>query len=44
MFEAYIHAGNYEALFDEREFASGVYLYRLQSEKISISKKFVLTK
>ena len=36
--------GNYTATFDGANLASGVYVYRLQSESVSISKKFVLMK
>jgi Secretion system C-terminal sorting domain len=37
-------AGNYVATFNGAGFASGVYLYQLQSGSISITKKFVLLK
>jgi hypothetical protein len=37
-------AGNYVATFDGSDLASGVYLYKLQSDKVSITKKFVLMK
>ncbi len=37
-------AGNYNASFDGSNLASGIYVYRLQSESVTISKKFVLMK
>ncbi len=37
-------AGNYVATFDGSDLASGVYMYKLQSDKASITKKFVLMK
>jgi hypothetical protein len=37
-------AGNYEATFNGANLASGVYMYRLQSDNVSITKKFVLMK
>ena len=37
-------AGNYVATFDGSDLASGVYLYKLESDKVSITKKFVLMK
>ena len=37
-------AGNYVATFDGSDLASGVYLYKLQSDKVSLTKKFVLMK
>jgi Secretion system C-terminal sorting domain len=40
----YQQAGNYTTSFDASGLASGVYLYRLQSGNVSISKKFVLMK
>jgi hypothetical protein len=36
--------GSYTATFDGSDLASGVYVYRLQSESVSISKKFMLIK
>jgi hypothetical protein len=38
------NAGNYVATFNGAGFASGVYLYKLQSENVSLTKKFVLMK
>lgn len=38
------NAGNYIATFDGTGLATGVYMYRLQSENVSISKKFILMK
>ena len=37
-------AGNYIATFDGTGLASGIYLYRLQSDNISLTKKFILMK
>lgn len=42
IFEGSQKAGNYIAEFNGSELTSGVYLYRLQSEGVSISKKFIL--
>ena len=36
--------GNYEATFNGANLASGVYMYRLQSDNVTITKKFVLMK
>lgn len=36
--------GNYAVTFDGSGLASGVYMYQLQSENVSITKKFVLMK
>jgi hypothetical protein len=44
IFEGVQNAGNYVATFDATGLASGVYLYRLQSGNISITKKLVLTR
>jgi hypothetical protein len=44
LFNGVQNAGNYVATFDGAEFASGVYLYRLQSGSVSLTKKFVLMK
>lgn len=44
LFEGVRQSGNYEAIFDGGEFAGGVYVYRLQSPNVAISKKFVLLK
>lgn len=44
LFDGYQPAGNYVATFDGTKLAGGVYFYRLQSENVSITKKFVLTK
>jgi len=35
-------AGNYRATFDGKGLASGLYLYRLKADKVSITKKFIL--
>jgi hypothetical protein len=44
LFAGVQHAGNYTATFDGSKFASGVYLYRLQSGSNSISRKLVFMK
>lgn len=38
------NAGYYNVTFNASKFSSGVYIYRLQSENVSISKKLVLVK
>ncbi len=38
------NAGYYNVTFDASKLSSGVYIYRLQSENVSISKKLVLVK
>jgi hypothetical protein len=44
IFEGSQKAGSYLAIFDGRGLASGVYYYRLQSENVAITKKFILMK
>jgi hypothetical protein len=44
IFDGVQNAGNYVATFDATGLASGVYLYRLQSENVSITKKLILAK
>ena len=44
LFDGQQKTGNYVATFDGTGLASGVYMYRLESEGVSISKKFVLMK
>jgi len=44
LFSGQLHAGNYDATFDGSQFAGGVYIYRLEAGKTSISKKLVLLK
>lgn len=44
LFEGIHQVGNYVATFDGARLASGVYMYQLQSENVSITKKFVLMK
>ncbi len=44
LFDGVQQAGNYLATFDGSQLAGGVYLYRLQSESASMTKKFVLMK
>jgi len=44
LFEGVQQVGNFRADFDGAKLASGVYVYRLQSESVSISNKFVLMK
>jgi hypothetical protein len=44
LFEGFQNAGKYIADFDGSKLASGVYLYKLQSNGISITKKLVLMK
>ena len=40
----YLNAGSYKILFDANILSSGVYFYRLQSDKMFITKKFLLIK
>lgn len=44
LFQGFHKAGTYEVSFDASKLASGVYIYRLQSDNVSISKKLVLVK
>ena len=39
-----MNAGIYEVQFDASQFTSGVYIYRLITEDLSISKKMILIK
>jgi hypothetical protein len=42
--EGRFEAGNHTAIWNAGNFASGVYLYRIESEGFSVTKKMVLTK
>jgi len=44
LFEGIQQVGNYKADFDGSKLASGVYVYKLQAENVTISKKLVLMK
>ncbi|MEJ5352177.1 MAG: T9SS type A sorting domain-containing protein [Melioribacteraceae bacterium] len=44
IFEGNQNAGNYLATFDASNLSSGVYMYRLETENVSITKKLVLIK
>jgi endo-1,4-beta-xylanase len=44
LFQGFHKAGAYKVNFNASQLASGVYIYRLQSENVSISKKLVLVK
>ena len=44
LFSGYQSRGTYNATFDASEYASGVYLYRLQADGYSITKKMILLK
>jgi hypothetical protein len=44
VFDGVQDAGNYVATFDAKGLSSGVYLYRLESGNVSMTKKFVLMK
>lgn len=44
LFQGFQNAGSFKAEFNASKLASGVYLYRLESENISISKKLTLIK
>jgi len=36
------NAGSYEVSFDASDLTSGIYFYKLVSEKLSVSKKMIL--
>jgi hypothetical protein len=38
------NAGTYEVIFDAEGLSSGIYLYRLQTDKSSITKKLIYIK
>jgi photosystem II stability/assembly factor-like uncharacterized protein len=42
--DEYNPAGNYSVQFNGSNLASGIYLYRLESENFSVAKKFILMK
>ena len=42
--DKYYFPGNYSILFNAKQYPSGMYLYRLKSEKINFTKKFILLK
>jgi len=44
LFDGNQNAGNYVATFNANTLASGIYIYKLQSDNVSISKKLVLMK
>ena len=44
LYNGYREAGKYEATFDASKYASGVYIYKLQSDNFSASEKMILTK
>ncbi len=44
LFEGMQNAGRFTADFDGKSLSSGVYMYRLQSDNVSITKKFMLMK
>jgi len=44
LFDGIRNAGHYVATFDATGLASGVYVYRLQADNVTISRKFVLMK
>ncbi len=44
LFSGVQRAGNYQATFDGGKLASGVYIYRLQSGNVSVTKKMILMK
>jgi hypothetical protein len=44
LFDDYAEAGYYKTVFNNRQFASGIYIYRLTGQKINITKKMVLMK
>jgi hypothetical protein len=44
IFQGFQNTGKYNATFDASKLASGVYIYRLQAESTSLSKKMLLMK
>jgi hypothetical protein len=44
LFNNYQEAGNYVATFDGTKLPSGVYFYRLESNNVSLTKRFVIVK
>jgi hypothetical protein len=44
LFEGIRPAGNYVATFDGRELVSGVYLYRLKTDRLMITRKLMVSK
>ena len=44
LFDGNQNAGSYKVTFDGTGLASGLYIYQLQSENITLTKKFVLMK
>ena len=44
LFNEYMKEGSYRITYNADRISSGVYYYRLSSEKINISKKFLLIK
>ena len=44
LYQGFQKAGSYDFSFDASKLASGVYLYRLQSDGLSITKKMILMK
>jgi hypothetical protein len=44
LFDGFQNAGPYQAKFDGSNLSSGIYLYKLQTENVTLTKKFVLMK
>jgi len=44
LFNGFQQVGNYSAVFEANNLASGIYMYKLTSGSVSITKKFVLMK
>ena len=44
LYQGYLKPGSYKAVFDASKISSGVYLYRLQFNKLDITKKMIIMK
>jgi hypothetical protein len=44
LLDSFVSAGSHEAMFDGKDFATGVYFYRLEVEETTLIKKMLLLK